>query len=147
MPRTAWITAAFVLALLWAPGSAGAAVFKSWDGGGPTDTWNTGANWSPDGVPGPGDTVFTGNDEGLEITLDSADANVAQVTGGASLVIDGRSLILTGGASTESALPSGPPVMASDVPSITSFAPPKIRETLAAVPLRVITRPSLAPPV
>ena len=96
MPRTAWLTVAFVLALLGAPSSA-AAVNKVWDGGGPTDSWNTGANWSGDTVPAPGDTVYTGgSNEGLVITLNGTPATIAQITGGAKLVIDGTSLSITG---------------------------------------------------
>ena len=93
MPRTAWLTVAFVLALLGGASNAGA-VNRSWVGG--SGDWNVAGNWNPSGVPGSTDTAFTGNDDKVLITLKEFPATVAQITGGAELAIDGVGLTITG---------------------------------------------------
>jgi hypothetical protein len=89
------LLAAIAVALV---GAAGAdAANRSWIGG-PTGAWNTGTNWSPSGVPQPGDVAYTGGSgQGRVITISGTSASVAAVYGGAALVVDGVTLTLTGG--------------------------------------------------
>jgi len=97
--------ASTLLALL-AAGGAGAALVapsapaavKSWIAG--SGNWSTGANWSPIGVPGAGDTVLIGNlfnveNEWVTINQNATIASLS-ITSGMMLNGSNKSLVVTG---------------------------------------------------
>ena len=67
----------------------------TWDAGGGADTsWFTAANWSPDGVPGAGDTAILNTN--ATITLNAGDAIVANFTQNDGTFTGSKTLTVTG---------------------------------------------------
>ncbi|MFO0826792.1 MAG: HYR domain-containing protein [Phycisphaerales bacterium] len=94
--RNAFIVAASILVPALSAATAGAAV-KTWDGGAGTQLWSDAANWSPDGVPGPGDDAIIDVAGSITVTINSA-VTVSSLTCAETLVMNGNLTI--GAAST-----------------------------------------------
>lgn len=101
MPHPRFLSVALSAVLLLAPPGAVATTY-SWKSAA-DGAWNNAANWQPSGVPGPGDTALV-NAIGTYTVRIADNTTVAALEvggagGSASLLVDGRQLVVTNGAS------------------------------------------------
>ena len=57
----------------------------TWDGEGGDDSWNTAANWDPDGVPGAGDDVVINEGDTVDLTITPASVSSLTCSGDLSV--------------------------------------------------------------
>jgi hypothetical protein len=88
---------------LLAAAPAGAAT-KTWDGGGGNTSWNTAANWNPDGVPGASDDVIIDVPGDISITYSGATTTILSLSSTESLAISSGSLTVSGAMSVSGSL-------------------------------------------
>jgi len=87
---------------------------KTWDGGAATSNWGDGANWNPDGVPGPQNDVQLTSGVAITVNVAAAAKNltlnngslVLSIQSGASIAVSGNLSILAGTLATDEAFPT-----------------------------------------
>ncbi len=79
---------------------------KTWDGGGTTNNWSDGANWSGDTAPVPGDVVVfdssSAKDASVDVEVNVASINIGSGYAGTISLNNGVNMTFTGGGNTSS---------------------------------------------
>jgi hypothetical protein len=76
-----------------------AAEVKTWDGGAATFSWHDGANWDPDGVPGPLDDVTIDIPAAITVTYSTGSSIINSLTCAENLTLSGGTLTIAAASS------------------------------------------------